>query len=446
MLTLSLQMKATHIVGGEVNYRCLGNNVYEITMTVFRDCQFGIPNFDAPAHIGIFDINNELVSEVAFQGVLDMEYIFDDTLNPTLFNPCLVVPPEVCVDKTTYVENVILPFKAGGYKIVYQRCCRNNTIVNIIEPEATGATYGIHITEQAMLECNSNAVFNEWPPTYICVNEPILFDHSATDQEGDSLVYKLCTPFDGGEIESCVPPNQNVPCFDPLQPCGPIPCPPFNPPFDNVVWIGPYSTLDMLGGVPLAIDSETGLLTGTPNTIGQFVVGVCVEEYRDGTLISTTIRDFQFNVGVCGQTISSFFAPSVICDNALTVSTDNLSNNADAYEWYFNDPLYPDSIITIESPDFTYSDTGAYTIMLIAEPGNVCVDTFLFDIKLNLESLGANFAFEFIECTDSMTIQATDLSTDSISSLTNWDWTLSEQNGTILDTSHRAGSCFYFRE
>lgn len=55
------------------------------------------------------------------------------------------------------------------------------------------------------------------------------------------------------------------------------------------------------GGAPLQIDSETGLLTGLPNTVGQFVVGICIEEYRNGVLISTTRRDFQYNVGFVGN-------------------------------------------------------------------------------------------------------------------------------------------------
>ena len=65
--------------------------------------------------------------------------------------------------------------------------------------------------------------------------------------------------------------------------------------------VGHYQTIQNLPkrqGVHLVVvlDSETGFLTGVPNTIGQFVVGICVEEYRDGNLISTTRRDFQYNV------------------------------------------------------------------------------------------------------------------------------------------------------
>ena len=34
---LPFTANATHIVGGEIGYRCLGGNQYEITLMVFRD-------------------------------------------------------------------------------------------------------------------------------------------------------------------------------------------------------------------------------------------------------------------------------------------------------------------------------------------------------------------------------------------------------------------------
>ena len=114
---------------------------YEIELTVFRDCFNGVPFFDDPAHVGIFDINHNLVQTVALNGVLNIPFTFDDTLDPALIDPCLSIPPNVCVHVTTYVDTITLPFLPGGYNIVYQRCCRNVTIQNIVEPDATGATY-----------------------------------------------------------------------------------------------------------------------------------------------------------------------------------------------------------------------------------------------------------------------------------------------------------------
>ena len=42
---------ATHIVGGEMTYRCLGNDFYELTLTVRRDCENGAEDapFDDPS-------------------------------------------------------------------------------------------------------------------------------------------------------------------------------------------------------------------------------------------------------------------------------------------------------------------------------------------------------------------------------------------------------------
>ena len=164
-LSWSKPLYATHIVGGEMNYTCLGNDQYEITLTIFRDCFNGDPNawFDDPASIGVFNSDNVLLQQIL------IPLMGNDTLQPVLENPCLVIPPDVCVHTTVYRTVVELPPIIGGYQLAYQRCCRNRTIVNIIDPLASGATYGVTISEKALLECNSNPKFKEWPPNlYLC--------------------------------------------------------------------------------------------------------------------------------------------------------------------------------------------------------------------------------------------------------------------------------------
>jgi len=51
-------------VGGEINYRCLGNNQYEITLRVFRDCDTGVPWFDNPASVGVFNAQDSLIFDL----------------------------------------------------------------------------------------------------------------------------------------------------------------------------------------------------------------------------------------------------------------------------------------------------------------------------------------------------------------------------------------------
>jgi len=81
---------STHIVGGDVTYRCLGNDRYEISLTVRRDCINGNPGaqFDDPAHLGIFDGNGMLLWELGAGGVLQMPFRPDDTLNEIVTTRC----------------------------------------------------------------------------------------------------------------------------------------------------------------------------------------------------------------------------------------------------------------------------------------------------------------------------------------------------------------------
>lgn len=405
--------RATHIVGGEMNYTCLGNHQYEITLTIFRDCYYGDPDawFDDPASIGIFDVNNRYIGQIL------LRLLNNDTLSPVLSGQCFVAPPNVCVHTTTYRDTIELLPRTGGYQLAYQRCCRNQTILNIINPLASGATYGVTITEKALLACNSNPKFNTWPPIYICVNEPIDFDQSAVDADGDSIVYKLCEPWLGAN-------QQN-----------PRPQPPGAPPYPPVNWVSPpYNINNMLnglpGGEPLRIDTQTGFLTGVPNTIGQFVVGICVEEYRDGALISTTRRDFQYNVGLCGRPTADFFVPELECGK-LAVQFTNQSENASNLLWQFDNYNESNEL----NPNFTFPDTGIHHIRLIVEPNTICADTFEQDIHLLPLSLMPDFQFNYTSCNDFVTFDVINETTDALSKPTQWHWLLLP-DGTTSELQH----------
>lgn len=415
------RLSATHIVGGELTYKCLGNDSFEITLTVYRDCYTGVPWFDDPASIGIYDVNWNLIKEV----LIPLDPNSNDTLPIVLANPCLTVPPDVCAHGTRYVGIVDLPFQAGGYNIVYQRCCRNQLIRNIKRPLATGITIIASISEDVLNICDNSPVFNQWPPVAICVHEPIDFDHSATDPDGDSLAYRLCTPLQGADS------------------LFPIPQPPNPGPYEEVVWRDPpYNLSNVLGGDPLTIDPITGFLTGIPNTIGNFVVGVCVDEYRNDSLISTLRRDFQYNVSECGKPYAAFFVPEVICDT-LSVKFHNQSLQTNKYKWYFD--WGGDSLLTSNaySPVFAFPDTGMYTIALIAAPDDPCSDTTFQTIHLINSPFVIDATVTFPDCVTGpeFTIDALDLSTDPVNGITDVNWEL-KGPGNLLITADFSNPSF----
>jgi gliding motility-associated-like protein len=369
-------IRATHIVGGEMNYKYLGGWNYEVRLTVYRDCWVGVPPFDQPACLGIFDINNNLVDTFM------MQFLGLDTLAPTINDPCFIPPTDFCYEVTTYIDTFYLPPIPGGYQLVYQRCCRNQNILNIQVPQSTGATYYATIPDTSDFLINSNPVFKNWPPPFICAGKLLSFDHSAIDYDGDSLVYELFNPFEGATT------------------IDPMPQPPNNPPYLNVVYISPYSVNDMLGGSqPMSINSSTGLLTAIPSTLGYFVIGVKVKEYRNGVLVSETKRDFQFIVKDCpAVVVAAAYVPSVYC-GSNTVSFSNSSVGASSYSWYFGDPSTTADSSNQYSPSYTYPGTGSYSVTMVAyAPNNpACNDSVTTSLSIS-DNFAGTFTYTVEPC------------------------------------------------
>lgn len=398
---------SSHIVGGELSYECLGNDDYLVTLKVYRDCYNGQAPYDDPSNVFVYNINTG-----ALVTVLPMAFPGSNQLSNNTGNPCLIVPPNICVEVAEFTYQVHLPPVTGGYKMIYQRCCRNYTIVNILDPSNTGATYEATIPDPSLATCNSSPYFVNFPPTLICVNVPFVFDHSAIDPDGDSLVYELCNPYDGANSLT------------------PYPYPPLA--YNNVIFVSPYSASNPMGGSPpMAIDPVTGELTVTPTAVGQYVVGVCAKEYRNGNLLSIHRRDFQFNVTNCSSATASINGGSNTLNNpALFNSCDgftfyfpNNSNNATTYHWDFGVPGVTNDTSNAFIPVYTFPDTGLYTVTLIANPGSSCGDT-AYGLVYVYPVLAANLQFPNGCEIDSL--QFLDLSTNSVGNLNNWYWTFGD--------------------
>lgn len=264
---------ATHIVGGSLTYQNIGGNNYVVTLKLYRDCGQGTAAFPANAQISVRGNNGAM-----FVPTRDFFLQLISVTNvPSSLDPCAIPPnPMPCVQEGIYTATVTLPpNNPGGYHMYYQVCCRNGSVQNIVNPLNAGSTFYAQIPPSGN---NSSPVFNLFPPLFICVNQPFTFNHAATDANGDSLVYSLYTPYN----------NTPAPTF-----------PGNTATFNPITWVGGYNSSNPLGATPFSINPTTGLLTCTPGTVGQFVVGVIVREYRNGVLIGQTLRDFQFNVLNC---------------------------------------------------------------------------------------------------------------------------------------------------
>lgn len=222
-------------------------------------------------------------------------------------NGCTLANDELpCIETAKYDSfkssfSIALPNSTENYYIAYQRCCRIPTLQNIDDSGNVGVTYFVEIPPHTQSLCNISPVFNEVPPFVFCSNIPVTADLSATDWDGDSLVYALTSPFVGGG------PDLSSDGYSTCSGANPTPdCP---PPYKNVQYKPGFSANNPLNqeerfGQTFQIDSETGLLTGVASIIGTYVIGVEVLEYRNGVYLGKTNRDFQVSVVPSNSTTS----------------------------------------------------------------------------------------------------------------------------------------------
>ncbi len=371
---------ATHIVGGEMIYDKIGADKYRIILKVYRDCFNGIPPFDGlpnqsggtvPAYLTIREVNSSNLF-----GVFDIGAPTITNIPPTINSPCIQTPNNVCVEEGVYQYTITLPPIPGGYYIIYQRCCRNNTILNLTLSGDQGSTYYAKIPGSDENFINNSPRYKNFPPIFICNNVPFSFDHSAIDPDGDQLVYSLCNANQG--LDDCCPTLQTAPgnCPNPPSSC-PFEAP--QPPYLSVIYNGNYTGQVPLSSNPaISINSTTGLLICKPNLVGQFVVNICVQEFRNGNLIDTHYREFQFNIVPCVVNVLSVIPPQPKQCQGNSISFGNSSSSnlgPMAFHWDFGVVNTNADTSNLATPSYNYQDTGKYVVSLITNPGTLCGDT-----------------------------------------------------------------------
>lgn len=287
---MSLNSFASHIIGGEITYKKLSGDNYQIDLTLFRDCFNGVVSFDNPATITVFDMNGT----VLFTKQL---VLLKDTIVPLTGNiaGCSTDTFLTCVSKGFYSDMLNLPPLVGGYTIAYQRCCRSATILNLENSGSIGATYWTHIPGPEVVATNSSPLFTIDPPFYVYTLMQNTLNQSATDSDGDSLSYFFATVFYGAD-QCCPMIGGGGVCG---YTCSVVGSP---PPYTGAFYSAPYSAAQPIRSLtPLSIHPTTGIISLMPTIIGDYAIGLGIREYRNQTLIGTYYRDFHMKAVPCSS-------------------------------------------------------------------------------------------------------------------------------------------------
>ena len=273
---------ATHLMGGFISYKYLSGTTYEVKLTIFRDCNSDTPFDGIPSTLQL-DINAQIGIFESTSGSLVDTFNFStpDTIrfNAVYDSVCPLQNTMYCITRGVYTGNITLPSDSHNYTLTYQRCCMSSTVTNVLNPIEVGETFTAFIPRTDSFH-NSSPVFANIAPVFFYVNHLLVFSASATDSDGDSLQYSLCEPFIGSVSSNAAP------------------HPPANPPYNALIFYPPYNLNNLMGGVPITIDSA-GIITGIPNTIGSFVIGICIREFRNGQLFDSALSILNLNVDHC---------------------------------------------------------------------------------------------------------------------------------------------------
>jgi gliding motility-associated-like protein len=371
-------LTATHIVGGEVLYTHLGNNQYNVRLHLFIDCLNGNANAIAQDATAYFYVFSEKTGQLLPGFPISVARSTPERLVKLHYN-CLANAPNACVDYYVYDTLLTLPPIPGGYLVSFQRCCRNNSITNLQSPGTQGANYWTAIPDIGDIPDsvqNTSAEFRLLPPNFLCTNAMLDFDHSAVDDDGDSLAYDLFWPYHGATSGQPRPDN------------GPNGLPK-NPPFPKIVWLNGYDEQNPIdGSPPLKINAITGKLTLLPTKAGQYVAGIRVKEYRKGILIAETKRDYQFNVSECDLTLYAGPGGTLRkCDTKVTL--ENHSAGAQRYSWDFGIADRTDDTSNLRDPEFDFPAGGIYRVRLRVFKNN-CEDSAISELRIGAKATGTS--------------------------------------------------------
>ena len=190
------------------------------------------------------------------------------------------------IEEYTYTGTFTLPGECVDWTFSVSECCRNALITNLANPGGDNIYVEAVLNNTGNIGCNSSPFFSNVPVSFICSNQYYCYNNGALDPDGDSLAYFLIDPLTANATP--------------------------------VVYNAPYTGQQPFDGLT-TFNNNSGNVCVTPNSPQVTVMAIKVEEYRNGVLIGSVIRDIQVNVDNCpGNDI-----PSLTGLNGMPLSINN---------------------------------------------------------------------------------------------------------------------------
>ncbi|RYZ50829.1 MAG: hypothetical protein EOP49_13150, partial [Sphingobacteriales bacterium] len=324
-LLLCCRLEASHIASADIRYEYLGgpNNTYKLTLTLLKACEPGGVQLQPGESIVIS-------SSCTTTDTVYATNVSTDTLGSYCAMPNSCSVPTALMPgfiRKVYTVNVDLPLACADYKFEWSNCCRNAGIVNLSNP--SGLNTYVKATMNNLSSLNTNVWFPNPSPFMIATGTMNSIPMHMVDAENDSIVVTSIQPMTDAST--------------------------------NAAWQTGFTMSNPLGaGSTLTYDVVNQVIQVQTSQMGKFALAMRVDEYRAGTLVGSSMRDFTIVAlnASAAQTVPMPASSSVMHYVTCPGQSHSISVT-------FNDATVTDSVfLNIATPTmtgwtFTSSSTSA---------------------------------------------------------------------------------------
>ena len=287
--------EASHLKGGDTYFVSVGNGQYELVFACYYACTPASIGYDTTAADFTWTLTSSCASVPATitavsstpprdvplycPGVLTQCDYYSQQLEDSTGLPYANAPANAPVG------TLVIVYRSAPFSIppgctvsaTMDFSARNADILNLVNPGGDAINIVANITTPASGAANNNPQFAQYPVNIFCLGRNANFSQGAIDLNGDSLTYTLVNPQSFGGVAAAFVTGCNA---------------------TNPLGVGNGTGF----ASSFSFDSTNGNVNFTPTATGDFVLAVQVNDYHNGVLVGTTMRDIQFTVVLCNNT------------------------------------------------------------------------------------------------------------------------------------------------
>ena len=317
------QIQATHLLGGEITWKCQSNGKYQFTLVLYRDCG-GIS-----LGTGAQNIANNAGVTISAAYVSSIDIVRSNYTGTTTCAGAASGTGKM--QKYIYRSGDItltgVP-PVGGWNFSWNSCCRPGSITNtntsgyflraVMYPYTPpGANGPLSAGTAANPTCfDSSPNFSENPLVVACQGTDITYNSYGIDPDFDSIYFSFAPPASGTAY-----------------------------PGTSITWNTGYTTSSPMPsgtGSTAANLSSMGELTFNSALTGSYAICTRVDEFRSGQLIGSIYRDIPMVVitctpptGLCSSNSPGTTKPSLditpLNANTSLISIPNVNGDTTSY-------------------------------------------------------------------------------------------------------------------